>query len=34
MPPLSVIPPWVVSLDDYEGLALEREEGGLSDFFP
>lgn len=29
LPPLSAIPPWVVSLDDYEGLAKERVEAGV-----
>src|SRR5687767_2020243 len=28
LPPLSAIPPWVVSLDDYEALAKERVESG------
>ena len=28
LPPLSAIPPWVVSLDDYEALAKERVEAG------
>jgi 4-hydroxymandelate oxidase len=28
-PPLTVIPPWVVSLDDYEELARERVEAGI-----